>query len=1217
MKWGLVALLLILPIVNAGWGEFQYDNDNSGNPRNTGTLTQINFSSITINEGMSYQPLVADLDDNGDNEVVLFVGSRLKVYNENLVLQDSIDVGILRGQPSIFNIDSDAYNEIVFVARVGSTDYVMMYEYNGNFLAELNISIPNGGQGTGVKCVNADPKICVMMDNKQYIHVVYPENKTEDLPYNISVFNDTLEKIPALGDIDNDGNIEAVFWFDENNDDEYGFLVFDIENKKLNINFGNSSGIVDDIMVPTGVNSGQMELRGHPVLVDLNDDGILEVASSVFYNDKAPFFETEDWFTELIVSSSNGSQLFRKCELGFTTCNDGSSLLAKWRGSNPFVMDADLNGMDDVCFIKDQKVFAAFTNMGIACFNYSGAYVLDSNISAAHGDTLKFATAADMNNDGISEILTENRIYARNGSSLFSYIHLNGYAVPVDVNLDGLMDFIVSQAANTTIYYNNQAVEEESLLEKYAPVLYFHPDEQFFPTSIEAMLNESDLRENDLVFDDLIDELPVDVNNLNGSEVTDDFYLDMRNASGGFTNFEIPNPNRFLQYPKTVYGREFNPDAEHIVLQYWFFYLFNNWSNKHEGDWEMIQVIFDNDSKPITSTFSYHHDAQTLFWNETEKSDETHPNVYIALGGHASYWRLENRTYRTITENLSNEGITLFPKSDYLLREIDNFTTWAHYLGLWGEKLLGFGVSGPNSPANLMYPGQENRWDNSLEFAKDSRSDETTAITGSPVNLHAYDRFGNHVGLNKSGDIEIEIPNTYLYIPSNNNKELIEILENEEISYFIEGTDIGTFNLTIIQFDSETKSEINLTYQDVSVNESTLAYVNLSETNPNYIMKIDSNLDGIIDTTQSPNIFIIDGNKTNLESDSDNDGFSDSIDNCPQLYNPNQETDLDLDGFDNLLCSGNDCDDDSPLINPDAQESCNNFDDNCNNEIDEGLTRVCGLTDVGICAFGEEECISGNWENCEAVFPEIELCNSLDDDCNFNIDDGFNISDACSVGVGECKVEGFYICSSDNQSSVCNAVVGNSKAEICDNKDNNCDGEIDNNCAISNKLEAIFILNGEITGSCPVKGICKDQIIEQVVEYIEKSVRGYYFLDNETLSELGINVFNYESSAVKICDQMKEKTDLEEACNVAISLMKAADKHFAEKALGDAKSLIVQNPLNQPCYDKKTGTAELYIRNAEDFFTKYFPNKVIDRYGLAWKNAQEAVKFATASKDIC
>ena len=30
---------------------------------------------------------------------------------------------------------------------------------------------------------------------------------------------------------------------------------------------------------------------------------------------------------------------------------------------------------------------------------------------------------------------------------------------------------------------------ERALLERYAPVLYFHPDEQFFPTSIEAMLN--------------------------------------------------------------------------------------------------------------------------------------------------------------------------------------------------------------------------------------------------------------------------------------------------------------------------------------------------------------------------------------------------------------------------------------------------------------------------------------------------------------------------------------------------------------------------------------------------------------------------------------------------------------------------------------------------------------------------------------------------------
>ena len=32
---------------------------------------------------------------------------------------------------------------------------------------------------------------------------------------------------------------------------------------------------------------------------------------------------------------------------------------------------------------------------------------------------------------------------------------------------------------------------------------------------------------------------------------------------------------------------------EQLALQYWLFYAYNDWNNLHEGDWEMIQLVFD------------------------------------------------------------------------------------------------------------------------------------------------------------------------------------------------------------------------------------------------------------------------------------------------------------------------------------------------------------------------------------------------------------------------------------------------------------------------------------------------------------------------------------------------------------------------------------------------------------------------------------------------
>jgi hypothetical protein len=82
-----------------------------------------------------------------------------------------------------------------------------------------------------------------------------------------------------------------------------------------------------------------------------------------------------------------------------------------------------------------------------------------------------------------------------------------------------------------------------------------------------------------------------------------------------------------------------------LALQYWFFYPFNEFNNLHEGDWEMIQLVFDAGNaaeavarNPAAVGYSSHEGAEQADWGEDklEVAGGTHPVVYPAAGSHAN-----------------------------------------------------------------------------------------------------------------------------------------------------------------------------------------------------------------------------------------------------------------------------------------------------------------------------------------------------------------------------------------------------------------------------------------------------------------------------------------------------------------------------------------------------------------------------------------------------
>ncbi len=182
--------------------------------------------------------------------------------------------------------------------------------------------------------------------------------------------------------------------------------------------------------------------------------------------------------------------------------------------------------------------------------------------------------------------------------------------------------------------------------------------------------------------------------------------------------------------------------------------------------------------------------------------------------------------------------------------------------------------------------------------------------------------------------------------------------------------------------------------------------------------------------------------------DSDNDGYGSSLDFIMAVSMPEGYVEDDAD-----------CNDNDETINPDAEESCNGVDDNCDSEPDEG--EVCPLVpyycdDDGDGYAGTEpagECSSYNCmpEECpaeaggdcndddESINSDAEeSCNAIDDNCDGEIDEELlrpddNLVGLCSANTELCNAGGWT-------DSATNYVPAE---EICDGLDNNCNSIID------------------------------------------------------------------------------------------------------------------------------------------------------------------------------
>ena len=157
-------------------------------------------------------------------------------------------------------------------------------------------------------------------------------------------------------------------------------------------------------------------------------------------------------------------------------------------------------------------------------------------------------------------------------------------------------------------------------------------------------------------------------------------------------------------------------DHPGFVMQYWFYWYFNQFNDLHESDWEGMQISFEapnpaaaleREEEPSEIILFQHAGGERADWTDSKVQKEgTHPVVYPAAGSHATFY--DSAVYVENGQNGSGLGCdnTSEPLRELRVQPVllpDAVPTsgpfqWLSYDGRWGEREKGYN-NGPTGPA--------------------------------------------------------------------------------------------------------------------------------------------------------------------------------------------------------------------------------------------------------------------------------------------------------------------------------------------------------------------------------------------------------------------------------------------------------------------------------------------------------------------------------------
>jgi len=431
----LLPLILLTVCASASfineWGEYQNDEANTGfmHDKIGHYTSELGITYTDGINGMNYQPLIINFTGDSDLETIIYSGNFLQIYNTQLNLIDEKNIGAIQGQPIIYN------NGTSNIAVAISSDVIEAWYYNGTAFidkfandTQLNESFVCD-TWIGLKCSG---NTCHTACDNSTSTFVYSINMTAASWLVLETTINDARGVPAIADIDRDGRNEMAWLCDNDGNADYGLCVADLNNSLtpfMDAGFS-GDGILDDI--------GPDGKMSNPVLWNVNGAGDTEILVS----------HKDSGSNRLAISTykSDGTALWSADPQSFNAFEVLQTVMVDGEGTQFYA-----------CTSATTDAGGGVWQRYMICVDFEGTEIssgqTDFGEAAINGLPI---VAADMNFDGLDELIFPDGIYYINNSLISNITGLTNYYIAIaDVNGDAEPEVIATKAGITKIVYSS------------------------------------------------------------------------------------------------------------------------------------------------------------------------------------------------------------------------------------------------------------------------------------------------------------------------------------------------------------------------------------------------------------------------------------------------------------------------------------------------------------------------------------------------------------------------------------------------------------------------------------------------------------------------------------------------------------------------------------------------------------------------------------------